>query len=39
MAGRAIMVIPAVAVIVILAVAIGWLAWEGLTAIIDVITG
>gem|GEM_PF-3895664 len=39
MIGRKIMVAPAVLLIVILAVAVGWLAWEGLTAIIDVITG
>lgn len=33
------MVAPAVLLIVALAAAVGWLAWEGLTAIIEFITG
>jgi len=36
---RALMVAPAVLLIVILAVAVGWMAWEGLTAIITAIWG
>jgi len=39
MIGLRLMVLSAVLLIVALAAAIGWLAWEGLTAIIDFITG